>query len=58
MQRDPLGQHVLFLLWHANAHDAPFAQRLLTLALQLYALRPHIVRRAAAPTRSGRGAWR
>ncbi|MGI8913465.1 MAG: hypothetical protein ACR2JY_06720 [Chloroflexota bacterium] len=52
------GLPVLCLLWPANAHDAPFAQRLLTLALQLYALRPRIVRLDTAPTRSGRGALR
>ena len=42
------GLPVLFLLWPANAHDAPFAQRLLTLAVHLYALRPRIVRLDAA----------
>jgi len=42
------GLPILFLLWPANAHDAPFAQRLLTLALQLYALRPRLVRLDAA----------
>ena len=42
------GLPVLFLLRPANAHDAPFAQRLLTLAVQLYALRPRVVRLDAA----------
>jgi hypothetical protein len=42
------GLPVLFLLWPANAHDAPFAQRLLTLAVQFYALRPRVVRLDAA----------
>jgi len=42
------GLPVLFLLWPANAHDAPFAQRLLSLAVQLYALRPRVVRLDAA----------
>lgn len=42
------GLPVLFLLWPANAHDAPFAQRLLTMAVQLYALRPRVVRLDAA----------
>jgi hypothetical protein len=42
------GLPVLFLLRPANAHDAPFARRLLTLAVQPYALRPRVVRLAAA----------
>lgn len=42
------GLPVLFLLWPANAHDAPFAQRLLTLAVHLYAFRPRVVRLDAA----------
>lgn len=42
------GLPVVFLLWPATAHDAPFAQRLLTLAVQRYALRPRLVRLDAA----------
>jgi len=42
------GLPILFLLRPANAHDAPFARRLLTLAVQLYALRPRVVRLDAA----------
>ena len=47
------GLPVLFLLWPANAHDRVpacgcFAQRLLTLAVQLYALRPRLIRLDAA----------
>jgi len=42
------GLPILFLLWPANAHDAPFARRLLALAAPLYALRPRVVRLDAA----------
>jgi hypothetical protein len=42
------GLPLLFLLWPANAHDAPFARRLLALAVQLYAIRPRFVRLDAA----------
>jgi hypothetical protein len=42
------GLPVLFLLRPANAHDAPFARRLLSLAVPLYALRPRVVRLDAA----------
>ncbi len=42
------GLPVLFRLAPANAHDAPFAQPLLALAVALYGLRPRIVRLDAA----------
>lgn len=42
------GFPIQFLLFPANARDAPFAQRLLTLAVQIYALRPCVVRLDAA----------
>src|SRR5260221_4981801 len=35
---------LLFRLWPANAHDAPFARPLLELAVRLFALRPRFVR--------------
>lgn len=38
------GLPLLFLLSPANTHDAPFAQRLLAWACQLYHLRPRVVR--------------
>jgi transposase len=42
------GLPIFFLLSPANAHDAPFAQRLLTWAVRLYQIRPHVVRLDAA----------
>lgn len=42
------GLPLLFRLAPANAHDAPFAQPLLALAVALYARRPRIVRLDAA----------
>ena len=42
------GLPLFFLLSPANAHDAPFAQRLLTWAMRLYQLRPRVVRLDAA----------
>lgn len=42
------GLPLFFLLSPANAHDAPFAQRLLAWALQLYHIRPRVVRLDAA----------
>ncbi len=38
------GLPLLFRLWPANAHDAPFARPLLELAVRLFALRPRFVR--------------
>lgn len=42
------GLPLLFFVAPANAHDAPFAQPLLSLAARLYTLRPRIVRLDAA----------
>src|SRR6266446_10237345 len=42
------GLPLLFLLSPANPHDAPFAQRLLAWAMQLYQIHPRIVRLDAA----------
>jgi len=42
------GLPLLFLVAPANAHDAPFAQPLLASAVQLYALRPRVIRLDAA----------
>lgn len=42
------GLPLLFTLAPANAHDAPFAQRLLAWAVHLYAIRPRVVRLDAA----------
>ena len=42
------GLPLFFLLSPANSHDAPFAQRLLAWALQLYHIRPRVVRLDAA----------
>jgi transposase len=42
------GLPLLFLLSPANSHDAPFAQQLLAWAMQLYQIRPHVVRLDAA----------
>ena len=42
------GLPILFLLFPANAHDAPFAKRLLEGAVRLYQIRPRIVRLDAA----------
>lgn len=42
------GLPLLFLLSPANPHDAPFAQRLLAWARQLYQIRPRIIRLDAA----------
>jgi len=42
------GLPVLFLLFPAHAHDGPFAKRLLAWAVQLYQIRPRIVRLDAA----------
>jgi transposase len=42
------GLPLFFLLSPANSHDAPFAQRLLTWAVRLYQIHPHIVRLDAA----------
>ena len=42
------GLPLLFRLAPANAHDAPFAQPLLALAVTLYGLRPRLVRLDAA----------
>ncbi len=42
------GLPFFFIVAPANAHDAPFAKRLLTWALHLYALRPRCVRLDAA----------
>jgi len=42
------GLPLLFLLAPANCHDAPFARPLLAWAIQLYGLRPRIVRLDAA----------
>lgn len=42
------GLPLLFMLAPANAHDAPFAQRLLAYAVHLYAIRPQVVRLDAA----------
>src|SRR5207302_2475821 len=39
---------LLFLLSPANPHDAPFAQRLLAWAMQLYHIRPRVIRLDAA----------
>ena len=38
------GLPVHFLVWSANAHDAPFARPLLELAVRLYRIRPRIIR--------------
>jgi hypothetical protein len=38
------GLPLLFRLWPANAHDAPFARPLLELAVRLFVLRPRVVR--------------
>ncbi len=38
------GLPLLFLLSPANVHDAPFARPLLTWAMQLYGLRPRVIR--------------
>lgn len=38
------GLPVHFLVWPANAHDAPFARPLLEVAVRLYQLRPRIIR--------------
>jgi len=38
------GLPLFFIVAPANAHDAPFAKRLLTWAVRLYALRPRVVR--------------
>jgi hypothetical protein len=38
------GLPVHFLVWPANAHDAPFARPLLEWAVRLYHLRPRIIR--------------
>ncbi len=42
------GLPIFFLLSPANAHDAPFAQPLLAWAVQLYHIRPRIIRLDAA----------
>src|SRR5438128_4367785 len=42
------GLPLFFLLSPANAHDAPFAQRLLAWAVRFYQIRPRIVRLDAA----------
>ena len=42
------GLPLFFLLSPAHAHDAPFAKRLLAWAVQLYQIRPRIVRLDAA----------
>src|SRR5438105_14460872 len=42
------GLPLLFLLSPANPHDAPFAQRLLAWAMQLYHIRPRVIRLDAA----------
>jgi transposase len=42
------GLPLFFLLSPANSHDAPFAQRLLAWAKQLYQIRPRVVRLDAA----------
>ena len=42
------GLPILFLLFPAHAHDAPFAKRLLAGAVRLYQIRPRIVRLDAA----------
>src|SRR5213082_4043717 len=42
------GLPLLFLLSPANPHDAPFAQRLLAWAKQLYQIRPRVIRLDAA----------
>src|SRR3989475_6633746 len=42
------GLPILFLLFPANSHDAPFAQRLLAGALHFYQIRPRLVRLDAA----------
>jgi transposase len=42
------GLPMLFLLFPAHAHDAPFAQRLLEGAVRLYQIRPRIIRLDAA----------
>jgi Transposase DDE domain len=42
------GLPLLFLLSPANPHDAPFAQRLLAWAKQLYQIHPRIIRLDAA----------
>src|SRR5256885_12422340 len=42
------GLPLFFLLSPANAHDAPFAQRLLTWAMYLYSIRPRVIRLDAA----------
>ncbi len=42
------GLPVHFLLWPANAHDAPFARPLLEWAVRLYHIRPRIIRLDAA----------
>jgi len=42
------GLPLFFLLSPAHAHDAPFAQLLLTWAMRLYHIRPHVVRLDAA----------
>jgi hypothetical protein len=42
------GLPLFFLLSPTNAHDAPFAQRLLTWAMRLYQICPRVVRLDAA----------
>lgn len=42
------GLPILFLLFPAHAHDAPFAQHLLEGAVRLYRIRPRIIRLDAA----------
>jgi hypothetical protein len=42
------GLPLLFLLSPANPHNAPFAQRLLVWAMQLYQIRPRVIRLDAA----------
>jgi hypothetical protein len=42
------GLPLLFLLFPANAHDAPFAKRLLACAVQFYQIHPRVVRLDAA----------
>ena len=42
------GLPLLFLLFPANPHDAPFAQPLLAWAKQLYQIRPRVIRLDAA----------
>lgn len=42
------GLPLFFLRSAANAHDAPFAQRLLAWAMHLYSIRPRVIRLDAA----------